>query len=330
MSVDNMEIPLSIIIPVYNVEKYIGKCLSSIYMQNIDTSLFEVVVVNDGTPDDSMSIVQSYVDRYSNIRIISQTNQGLSVARNNGILQAQGRYVWCVDSDDWLIDGSLNIILSQLDSDYDVLKVLLRRVKEEDGSYTDDNYNKYLIDKTEVIGKDFLFDEGSFAPAQSLIMRRDFVRKFNLSFYPGIYHEDGEFCPRALYLASSVFLMKEPCYNYLLRYSSSIMSTIKIKNFQDLMQVFKNLNDFGDQYVSKNDLKYWRGFSVHILYTIFYWAKSKSFENNNTNAFWDFYKDKRTVFNRYLHWIFYSKHVHKDYLKKFVLLRFFPRVYFKL
>ena len=330
MSVDNMKIPLSIIIPVYNVEKYIGKCLSSIYMQNIDSSLFEVVVVNDGTPDDSMSIVQSYVDRYSNIRIISQINQGLSVARNNGIQQAQGMYVWCVDSDDWLIDGSLNIILSQLENDYDVLKVLLRRVKEEDESYTDDNYNKYLVSKIVVSGKDFLFDEGTFAPAQGLIVKREFLNKFNLLYYPGLYHEDSEFCPRALYLASSVYLFKVPCYNYLLRRNSSIMSTMKLKNFQDLIQVFRNLNDFGKQYVSKEDIKYWKGFSVRILYTFFSWAKSKSFESNNTNEFWKLYESKKTIFNRHLHWIFYSKHFHKSYLKKFVQLRLFPRLYFKL
>ena len=330
MSVDNIEIPLTIIIPVYNVEKYIGKCLSSIYMQNIDTSLFEVIVVNDGTPDDSMSIVQQYVDGYDNIRIISQTNQGLSIARNNGIHQAQGRYVWCVDSDDWLVDGSLNLILAQLDNNYDVLKVLLRRVKETDGSYTDDSYNKYLVRKFTVSGKDFLFDEGAFAPAQGMIVKRDFLNKFNLSFYPGLYHEDSEFCPRALYLASSVYLIKEPCYNYLLRSNSSIMSSMKLKNFQDLIRIFRNLSDFGKQYVSEGDLKYWKGFSVRILYTFFSWAKSKSFESNNSNEFWSLYKDEKTLFNRYLHWIFYSKHLHKSYLKKFVLLRFFPRLYFKL
>ena len=85
---------LSIIIPVYNVERYIERCLESVVcQQDVDTSLYEVIVVNDGTPDKSMEIVEKYSNVYSNISIISQSNQGLSAARNNGMKVAKGEYI---------------------------------------------------------------------------------------------------------------------------------------------------------------------------------------------------------------------------------------------
>ena len=89
---------LSIIIPVYNVEAYIGKLLQSIFSQ--DTEGVEIIVVNDGTPDDSMNVVQGFVPVHANLHIVNQPNRGLSEARNTGLKHAQGKYVWFVDGDD--------------------------------------------------------------------------------------------------------------------------------------------------------------------------------------------------------------------------------------
>ena len=102
---------LSIIVPVYNVEKYIYKCIDSLYHQGLSDDCFEIIIVNDGTLDTSMKIVSSFVDQHSNIKIINQENQGLSVARNNGLAQAEGDYILFVDSDDFIVDNSLGIIL---------------------------------------------------------------------------------------------------------------------------------------------------------------------------------------------------------------------------
>lgn len=91
---------LSIIVPVYNVEQYISACLDSLYRQGVDEGLYEVVVVNDGTPDRSMNIVNQYVSEHTNIKIIQQENGGVSVARNNGIKHATGKYITFLDADD--------------------------------------------------------------------------------------------------------------------------------------------------------------------------------------------------------------------------------------
>ena len=87
---------LSIVIPVYNVEDYIRGTLDSIYNQKVDEQCFEVIVVNDGTPDNSMKIVKEFAATHQNLTIINQENQGLSAARNAGIKVAKGVYIWVV------------------------------------------------------------------------------------------------------------------------------------------------------------------------------------------------------------------------------------------
>ena len=88
-----MEIILSIIIPVYNVEKYIYKTLDSIYSQEYPQDEVEVIVINDGTPDSSIEIVEQFNKKYSNLIVVNQENQGLSGARNTGIHKAKGKYL---------------------------------------------------------------------------------------------------------------------------------------------------------------------------------------------------------------------------------------------
>lgn len=102
---------LSIIIPVYNLEQYIRPCLNSIYAQNADTSLFQIVAIDDGSSDGSLSILREYSAKYGNIEIITQQNAGVSVARNQGLDKSVGEYVAFLDGDDFLCDDSLKEVL---------------------------------------------------------------------------------------------------------------------------------------------------------------------------------------------------------------------------
>ena len=106
--------PLSIIIPVYNVEKYIDKCISSIVNQGDSFNNVELIIVNDGTKDNSIAVIQSYIDTFPNVFLINQENAGLSEARNTGLRHASGEYVWFFDSDDWMPDNCLDKILNVL------------------------------------------------------------------------------------------------------------------------------------------------------------------------------------------------------------------------
>lgn len=98
---------LSLIIPVYNAEEYIAECLDSLLAQELSPQDFEIVCVNDGSKDGSLSILQDYAGRYPNIRIISQENGGVTTARNAGLEAARGEYIWFVDADDLIRENSL-------------------------------------------------------------------------------------------------------------------------------------------------------------------------------------------------------------------------------
>lgn len=111
---------LSIILPIYNVEQYIGDTLKSIYSQKIDETLFELIAVNDGTPDNSMKIVNEFANVHNNLHIINQENQGLSCARNIGLNLAKGDYIWFIDSDDTLEKDSISKVIQYIQSTPDI------------------------------------------------------------------------------------------------------------------------------------------------------------------------------------------------------------------
>ena len=105
---------LSIVIAVYNVESYLGDCLHSIFHQDINDSLFEVICVNDCSTDDSVSIISGFQRIHNNILLLNHSkNEGLGVTRNTGFSAARGEYVWFVDADDYIRDGSFSRIIEQ-------------------------------------------------------------------------------------------------------------------------------------------------------------------------------------------------------------------------
>lgn len=106
---------ISIVIPVYNCEKYLDDCLISVYNQDTELSEFEVICVNDGSSDSSLAILENYKSKYSNLKIISQENKGHAVARNTGLAAAVGKYVWFVDSDDVIEKNSISKIVDTME-----------------------------------------------------------------------------------------------------------------------------------------------------------------------------------------------------------------------
>ena len=113
---------LSIIVPMYNVEKYIQRCLSSIINNKGFLENCELIVVNDGTKDNSESIARKIIEGLPNTQIIVQENQGLSAARNIGLSRAIGEYVWFIDSDDWIEPDAIKSLMNEIDKEYDVIQ----------------------------------------------------------------------------------------------------------------------------------------------------------------------------------------------------------------
>lgn len=242
---------LSIIIPAFNVEKYIEKCLVSTQKQVVDKDDYEVVVIVDGSKDKSLEIAQMVALKYNNIKVFYQENEGLSGARNKGLKIAKGDYVWFIDSDDWIESNCLSWIFDKLDGNLDILQ-LQRRLTYDDPSK---NIELPFISIPGIEeGKVILANYTLPAPAQFRIYRKDFLIANNLWFYKGILHEDSEFMPRAVYLSHSITSLDKVVYNYYQRSSGNIMSSFKIKNVRDLITVNNSLYDFSKNICGKEKL----------------------------------------------------------------------------
>lgn len=254
---------LSIVVPVYNVEQYVRKCILSIINQEDD--LFreiEVIIVNDGTKDNSVEQIQDLVDKYDNIILINQQNQGLSVARNNGMNKAGGDYVWFVDSDDWISSDALKVLMPYLDGKNDIVSFAYTKVTEDDETLC----CVYSNEAKTLSGKESFRSRCEFSTmAQRGAYRREFMTKNNLEFMPGIYSQDDELCLRASYLAETVTLIPQPIY-YFLRTTGdkhvSIMNAGKPKYGFDYIKVTKSLSSFKKDRIKEKDLI--QRFDYHI------------------------------------------------------------------
>lgn len=239
---------ISVIVPVYNVEKYLEHCISSICRQNVSSSEYEVILVNDGSTDGSKAIAERLSQEYSNTRLINQNNQGLSAARNAGISVASGDYVWCIDSDDEIKD-CLAEIISDIEriGRPDMYGVVIDEVDKEG------NHLKYQCDQptlphnVSISGRDAIIGGYNPSSACALVMRRDFLIQNDLRFMVGITHEDVEFTYRAMAKACSVYFSKHIAYLYY-RWGNT-MSTAR-----DTERLLKYLTDEIDVAISFTEL----------------------------------------------------------------------------
>lgn len=243
-------IQLSIIIPVYNVEQYLAKCLDSVLHQNIAISEYEVIVVNDSSPDGSLAIAEEYARKNSNIKIVTRPNGGLSAARNTGLEHALGEYVWFVDSDDWIEENCLSRLLSI--ATLESLDILCFNLLI---SYADGRNDKYSIktQKSDKVlqGKSFVCDVKMPPAAWVALYKRSFLLSNGLKFYESILHEDQEFTPRAYYLANRIMYVEDYVYHYFQR-PGGIMKSPNPKKATDLLKVCESLYLFAINNIEKN------------------------------------------------------------------------------
>lgn len=265
---------LSIVIPMYGVEKYIEKCLMSCINQDMNLgSDYEIICINDGARDRSAEIAKQIAANYEGVQVIDQENNGLSVARNNGLFIAKGDYVWFVDSDDWINEGCLARITQKLKNDIDILQLQYRWVYDDEKKSFDEPFTSIEGVKS---GREITLQGGLPAPAQFSIYRRDFLLENKLEFVKGIYHEDSEFKPRAVYIANKIASDDVVSYNYYQRSEGSIMSSFSLKRAKDILYVNNNLYKFSENL----DEDVTRAFNLKIalnLNSLFfgYWVLSK-------------------------------------------------------
>lgn len=216
---------------MYNVEKFIGKCLDSCFCQDIPLSDYEVICVNDGSPDRSVDIAREYASKFSNLKVINRQNGGLSAARNTGIDCAEGDYVMFLDSDDWIAENCLANICRQLDEERpDILAICAANMIDNKPVRRVSHKGKLPIPGIEVLRSRI------DACAPFSITRRELLNDNQLRFYEGIYHEDSEFTPRLFYYAKKVSFTDDIIY-YVYQNPESITRKPNPKKIFDVIGV---------------------------------------------------------------------------------------------
>lgn len=230
---------LSIIVPVYNVEVYLNKCIDSLLDQDLSTDDYEIVLVNDGSTDSGGSICDRYAEEHDNIRVVHQANHGLSAARNVGIKVARGKYIEFVDSDDYLNPNVLGGIVYQMEArNLDILRINYQNVNSEGEVFEPNKYSKPFVDYSEEVcdGLSFLNERLGYACyAVQFVIKASLLKQAGNGFKEGIYFEDIEWTPRILLQAERVASSPIMVYNYLYRRDSITRGVQKHKRRKALV-----------------------------------------------------------------------------------------------
>lgn len=202
---------VSVIVPVYNVEKYLKRCLDSLINQTL--SDIDIICINDGSKDSSLQILEQYAQKDSRIVIYNQENSGLSVARNTGLEHASGEYIGFVDSDDWVDldfyeklynsakNNNADIAVADFIREHPNKKPKRLKLKEEKIYTTPED--KFMICK--------VHREGC---VWNKIYRTEFIKSINLKFVPKMYYEDRDFTIRSLYFSKKLVTTPNTYYRY--------------------------------------------------------------------------------------------------------------------
>lgn len=251
---------ISIIIPVYNVERYIERCILSVMNQKYYDGEIECIVVDDCSPDRSIFIAQELIYNYSGpiqFHILhNPDNQGLSCSRNNGLRRAKGEYVFFLDSDDYISDDCLHCLSRVLNLHNGVVDVVIgNSYNPRDGKYLQKRDGGPLIFHEHIDIMRRFFQVQIPAMAWNKLIRRDFILKHDLYFKPHMLHEDELWSFQLYDVVNNVVVIPEVTYFYVLN-SNSIMSSranldSRVEANQFLIQWMLNSLNKKELYVEK-------------------------------------------------------------------------------
>lgn len=213
---------LSIIIPAYNVEHFIARTLNTFISQNLEEC--EIIVVNDGSKDKTLEIAEQIAKQESRIKVINQENKGVSVARNVGLENASGKYIYFMDSDDTIADATLDFWRSLLNENknYNIYAFGYKTLTgEKEKKYVYNQFDKKVL-KNPLLKQSFLSKKLCFNIC-SCIYENNFLQKNNLRFTPGLkIGEDLEFILKAIDKADFLYYDARECFIYLIRADSAM------------------------------------------------------------------------------------------------------------
>ena len=238
---------LSIIIALYNTEKYIEKCIRSIYKgNNLSQEFFEVIIVDDGSTDCSSYIVEKLQKEFSNIQLINKKNGGQSTARNVGFALAKGEYIFCLDSDDSINAEKLEEILELcIYLKLDVLSFDFQSISEG-GELLPKGKSTYVEGRSVLTGGEFLNKFTISGSMWQYFYRTEIIRNNNLMLIEGVFHEDEDFVVQFLSYSHKVKYVNTKLYNYLIREDSTVNNkdtSHRLKLLNDMVVIIKSLNN---------------------------------------------------------------------------------------
>ena len=265
---------VSIIVAAYNIEKYIGSCLNSLISQTLQD--IEIVVVNDGSTDSTLQIIQRYADSDSRILVISQENQGLSAARNTGLTRVSGTYVMFVDGDDLLVSFAAEKLLSQAEKyDLEITLFLTKLIAADTEKTVKDIYYE-APHIPEAMAQDtfsyndisqFLFDMQ--VSAWNKLFNVAFLRSLGVEFLVGLCFEDNPFFFETILSATRMAFVLEPLYIYRVGRPNSILTNNRTRKYFDIFPIMEMCKAILWEKNQWENLKhsYWN----YAMKSIFYW-----------------------------------------------------------
>ena len=235
---------LSIIIPVYNVEKYLPQCLDSIL--NCFFQSYEIILVIGQSTDQSNNICQEYSYRYPQITVLNQSGKGLSNARNCGVKVAIGTYIMFVDSDDFIdssaFDKTIRLFYNLKKRCFDILISDFSLVNTKNKIYDCRNQIKntpFIIEDFKYL-KSFLSSKGNYWNVWRYLYRRDFLLDNNITFKENYKSEDIDYSTKVLLNANTCCFYHNPYYCYRVRRNGSLVNVITMQNVDNLMEVLSD------------------------------------------------------------------------------------------
>lgn len=304
---------VSIIVPVWNVEKYIGKCLDSLVNQTLKD--IEIIVVNDGTPDNSQKIIDDYVKKYpKKVKSYTKENGGQGSARNYGLKKATGEYIGYVDSDDYV--------------EIDMYEKMYNKAKKEDLDMVICYYNNVFENSDKKIKEEFLLNGGDSkvnaffcnTGVCNKIYKKELLDGFE--FKSKVWYEDLPFTCKVLMNAKKIGFIQEGLYNYLQRVGST-MNNNNIKRNLEILDAFDDVLNYIKEYPEFK--KYYPEIEYLAIYNIYIAAVvrvinarkvknrkeilnklinyvEKKFPNYRENKYLDnLDKNKRIIYNLIIH-----------------------------
>lgn len=263
---------LSIVVPVYNVEAFLKKCVDSLLAQDLPREDYEIILVDDGSTDGSGALCDAFAVEHGNIHVIHQQNRGLSGARNTGIAEAKGEYIQFVDSDDYLCPNVLGGLVKIMDDkSLDILRFNYQNVNMDGEVFEPNKYVKPFVDYSDEVcnGEAFLNERLGYACyAWQFLVKASILWKEGNGFKEGIYFEDVEWTPRILLQARRVASTDTIVYNYLFRTGSIARNADNEKKRKAIRDKKTVLEGFAELRRQVRDDRWFRGMSSQIALSI--------------------------------------------------------------